>query len=173
MSSTIATLRPATPREYPTIQLIAHATWPSAYGDILTPEQIDYMLAMMYTPEAVASQVASGQAFYVLETVDMRLHEKQVVGYVSHELDYQPGTTKIHKLYALPGVQGRGYGRLMVEHVADFARSAGQQKVRLDVNYKNRAIGFYEKLGFEKAERCNTDIGNGYLMEDWVMEMPL
>ena len=75
MSSTIATLRPATPREYPTIQLIAHATWPSAYGDILTPEQIDYMLAMMYTPEAVASQVASGQAFYVLETVDMRLHE--------------------------------------------------------------------------------------------------
>jgi ribosomal protein S18 acetylase RimI-like enzyme len=61
----------------------------------------------------------------------------------------------------------------MVDHVAAFARAAGQQKLRLDVNYQNRAIGFYEKLGFEKTGRCNTDIGNGYLMEDWMMEMPL
>lgn len=173
MSNIITALRPARPAEYPTIELIAHATWPSAYGDILTPDQIDYMLAMMYSPEAIIKQVASGQSFYVLETVDMRLHEKQIIGYVSHELDYKPGTTKIHKLYALPGVQGQGYGRKMVEHVADFARAAGQQKVRLDVNYKNRAIGFYEKLGFGKIERCDTDIGNGHLMEDWVMEMAI
>ncbi len=54
-----------------------------------------------------------------------------------------------------------------------LARAAGQQKLRLDVNYKNRAIGFYEKLGFGKIERFNTDIGNGYMMEDWVMELSL
>lgn len=173
MSNIIATLRPASPAEYPTIELIAHATWPSAYGGILSPEQIDYMLAMMYTSEAITSQVASGQSFYVLETMDMKLLEKQIVGYVSQELDYQPGTTKIHKLYALPGVQGRGYGRIMVDHVTAFARAAGQQKLRLDVNYKNRAIGFYEKLGFGKIERFNADIGNGYMMEDWVMELSL
>lgn len=173
MPNTKPTLRPAAPAEYRTIQLIAHATWPSAYGEILSPEQITYMLAMMYTPEAIAEQAASGQSFYVLETMDEHLFEKQVVGYVSFQLDYLPGATKIHKLYALPAVQGRGYGRFMVDHVAVFARAAGQQKLRLDVNYKNRALGFYEKLGFEKIERCNTDIGNGYLMEDWVMEMPL
>ncbi len=169
----LPTIRPALPAEYPTIELIAHATWPSAYGEILTPEQIEYMLAMMYTPEAIAEHSAKGQSFYVLETVDLQLHEKQIVGYVSHQFDYLPGTTKIHKLYALPAVQGKGFGRLMVEHVADQARAAGQQKLRLDVNYKNRAIGFYEKIGFHKTERCNTAIGNGYLMEDWIMEREL
>ncbi|TXF89598.1 GNAT family N-acetyltransferase [Neolewinella aurantiaca] len=169
----MTTIRPASPAEYPTIELIARATWPSAYGEILTPEQISYMLNMMYSPRAIADQVAAGQEFYLLETANMRTHSKQVVGYVSHQVDYLPGTTKIHKLYALPGVQGQGFGRRMVEHVKEFAAAAGQQKLRLDVNYKNRAIGFYEKLGFERKERCNTDIGNGYLMEDWVMEMPL
>jgi ribosomal protein S18 acetylase RimI-like enzyme len=173
MPTQLPTIRPAHPAEYPTIELIAHATWPSAYGDILTPEQISYMLDLMYSPAAIIEQVASGQEFYVLETIDMRLHEKQLVGYVSHQFDYLPGTTKIHKLYALPAVQGKGYGRLMIDHVAAQARAAGQQKLRLDVNYKNRALGFYEKLGFQKTERCNTDIGNGYLMEDWVMEMEL
>ena len=167
------TIRPARPPEYANIELIAHATWPSAYGDILTPEQIAYMLEMMYSPAAMAAQIADGQEFYVLETVNPRLHEKQIVGYVSHQFDYLPGTTKIHKLYALPAMQGKGYGRQMVEHVTAQARAAGQDKVRLDVNYKNRAIGFYEKLGFRKTERHDTDIGNGYLMEDWVMEIEL
>lgn len=166
-------IRPAHPAEYRTIELIAHATWPSAYGEILSPEQISYMLNMMYSPASIVEQVASGQEFYVLETIDMRLHEKQIVGYVSHQFDYLPKTTKIHKLYALPAVQGKGYGRLMVDHVAAQARAAKQQKLRLDVNYKNRAIGFYEKLDFQKTERCDTDIGNGYLMEDWIMEMNL
>jgi ribosomal protein S18 acetylase RimI-like enzyme len=53
--------------------------------------------------------------------------------------------------------------------VSSIAKRAGQQALRLDVNYQNRAVAFYERLGFEKLERYDTDIGDGFLMEDWRM----
>jgi ribosomal protein S18 acetylase RimI-like enzyme len=170
---------PATPAEYETIRQIAHATWPDTFGDILSEAQIDYMLGMMYSLEAVQDQVAKGHVFHLLlEEEAEQLNEGAAtrfrpVAYFSHQLDYLPGTTKIHKLYALPSVQGKGYGKAMISKVEAIAKAAGQQTVRLDVNYENKAVGFYEYLGFEKMGRYDTDIGHGYLMEDWIMEKPL
>lgn len=175
---------PASPAEYETIRQIAHATWPDTFAGILTGAQIDYMLRLMYSREAIEAQVAQGHVFHLLvegqtgnqngnpnsQYLRATTTRFKPVGYVSHQIDYLPGTTKIHKLYALPEVQGKGYGKAMISHVERIARNAGQQKLRLDVNYQNKALGFYEKLGFEKIERYNTDIGNGYLMEDWRME---
>jgi len=178
---------PVTPDEYETIRQIAHATWPDTFKDILTGAQIDYMLRMMYSRQAIEEQVAKGHVFHLLveaqrgnqnanpnpdylKAVTTRF---KPVAYVSHEHDYLPSTTKIHKLYALPSVQGKGYGKALINKVAIIARNAGQEKLRLDVNYQNKAVGFYEYLGFEKVGRFDTDIGNGFLMEDWQMEMPL
>lgn len=178
---------PTTSADYKTIQSIAHATWPDTFGEILSKAQIDYMLNMMYNVEELAKQVADGVVFKLLleaQPTDKNTGPRadypkvvstrfQAVGYVGFKPDYLPGTTKIHKLYALPEVQGRGYGKALIREVESIARSYGQKTLRLDVNYQNKAIGFYEYLGFEKIERCNTDIGNGYLMEDWIMEKGL
>ena len=150
-----------------TIQSIAQQTWPSAYGNILSAEQITYMLAMMYSPEAQLEQRNKGHIFLLL------LEEDAAMGFVSYQFNYQPGTTKIHKIYVLPSTQGKGYGKALIEEVMEIARAAQQTHLRLDVNYRNKAIGFYEHLGFEKIGRVNTDIGHGYLMEDNIMEMHL
>lgn len=158
---------PAAPVDFPTIQSIAHRTWPDTFRAILSPVQIDYMLAMMYSEAAIREQVAKGHKFHLLR------EEAEAVGYVSHQIDYLPGTTKIHKIYLLPSTQGKGYGRALIERVEQTARAASQSVLRLDVNYENPAVGFYEHLGFVKKERFNTDIGNGFLMEDWVMEKSL
>lgn len=172
---------PATAADYDIITEIAHETWPVAYRNIITPPQMTYMLDMMYSPQAIAEQVAQGHVFHLLLQEEASVSDYastntkrfRPVAYVSHQLDYEPGKTKIHKLYARPQVQGEGYGRAMVEHVAALARKSGQHTVRLDVNYQNKALGFYEHLGFQKILRRNTEIGHGYLMEDWVMELPL
>lgn len=169
-----------TPDDYETIQSIAHATWPDTFGDILSAAQIDYMLDMMYSEEAIAQQVSKGHIFKLLLAPELRdenadylkatITRFKPVGYVSYQLDYLPATTKIHKIYLLPETQGKGYGKALLQDVEQIARNAGQQRLRLDVNYQNAAIGFYEYLGLQKIDRCNTDIGNGYLMEDWIME---
>lgn len=173
---------PATPADYATIQSIAHRTWPDTFGAILSPTQIAYMLNMMYSEAAIVEQVGKGHVFHILLAesgessagyIGTGFKKYVPVGYVSHQLDYLPGTTKIHKIYLLPTTQGKGYGRALIDHVERSARAADQATLRLDVNYQNAAVGFYEYLGFRKIERCNTDIGNGYLMEDWIMEKPL
>lgn len=170
---------PVTPAEYEIVQKIAHNTWPDTFGNILSEAQIDYMLAMMYSLEAIQEQVSKGHVFHLLaEAQTDDLNEGTAtrftpVGYVSHQLDYLPGTTKIHKLYALPAVQGKGYGKAMIGKVEAIARAEEQHTLRLDVNYENQAVGFYEYLGFKKIGRYDTDIGQGYLMEDWIMEKTL
>lgn len=173
----------ATPGDYATIQSIAHATWPDTFGDILSPEQIDYMLNMMYSEAAIVEQIAKGHIFKLLVAAqaeagaasyaDGQVTRFKAVGYVSYEIDYLPGTTKIHKVYLLPETQGKGYGKALLQDVEKIARNAQQERLRLDVNYQNNAIGFYEYLGLKKIDRYNTDIGNGYLMEDWIMEKEL
>lgn len=173
----------ATPEDYATINIIAHATWPDTFGDILSAAQIEYMLDMMYSEKAIVEQVAKGHVFKLLVAAESEQQNEDYsmatttrfkpVGYVSYQLDYLPGTTKIHKIYLLPETQGKGFGKALLQDVEQIARNAGQQRLRLDVNYQNAAIGFYEYLGLQKIDRYNTDIGNGYLMEDWIMEKEL
>ncbi|CAH1000642.1 hypothetical protein LEM8419_01776 [Neolewinella maritima] len=171
----------ATPADLPAIERIARLTWPETFKGILSTDQIAYMLDRMYRPAALTAQLAQGHVFDLLLDADRTTDDYsgqtgmryRPVGYVSHELDYAPGITKIHKLYLLPGAQGQGFGRLLIDHVARAARRAGQQHLRLDVNYQNSAVDFYSYLGFAKIGRFDTDIGEGYLMEDWRMERPL
>jgi GNAT superfamily N-acetyltransferase len=162
------TISSATPADLPTIEQLARIIWPPTFGDILSPEQIAYMLEMMYSQEALREQIEERDHQFLL------LREGETArGYVSYQLDYRPDTTKIHKLYLLPQTQGKGYGRVLIEAVADRARAAGQQRLRLDVNYQNPAVGFYQHLGFVIVERVDTEIGRGYLMEDFVLERKL
>ena len=168
----------ATPEDVPTIERLARITWPDTFRDILSTAQIEYMLEMMYAPAALREQMERGHIFHLLLVHDPygsgtyagRGARYRAIGYVSHEPDYLQETAKIHKLYVMPGAQGRGYGRALIRKVENEARRAGQRKLRLDVNYQNKAVDFSERLDFIKVGRHDTDIGNGYLMEDWQME---
>ncbi len=162
-------IQPATTEDLVTVRELAHRIWPATFGNILSPAQIGYMLEMMYATTALEKQVAKGCTFVLLKN----RRTNTPVGYLSYQVDYLPDTTKVHKIYLLPDTQGLGLGRQLMEEAERAAVAAGQSILRLDVNYLNPALGFYEHYGFVKKERCNTDIGNGYLMEDWIMEKPI
>ena len=167
----------ATRDDTATIERLARLTWPATFRDILGADQIEYMLDMMYSPRALEAQMDAGHEFHLLLLADPVEPDTyaggslrfRAVGYVSHQLQAVPGATKIHKLYVLPAYHGRGLGRQLIDKVENLARRAGQSALKLDVNYQNRAISFYEHLGFERVERFDTRIGGGYLMEDWRM----
>lgn len=168
-----------------TIESIARRTWPDAYADLIPAPQIDYMLDLMYAPAAIIKQMADGILFNLLletendfpanngNSYSGRGNRFRAVGFSGHEYNYEPGTTKLHKLYVLPGTQGKGYGRKLIRKVERQARYEGQRRLRLDVNYQNPALEFYEHLGFRKLRRHDTEIGHGYLMEDWQLEKGL
>ncbi len=81
---------------------------------------------------------------------------------------------KLHKLYLLPELHGRGLGSRLLQHVEHEVRVGGGCRLILTVNKRNaRAIAAYRRNGFGIAECVVTDIGGGFVMDDYVMAKDL
>lgn len=162
------TIAKAAAAQIPLIQQIAQNTWPDTFKDILTPEQIRYMLHMMYHETSLRQQMESGHVFLLAE------FDGASGGFTSYELNYHNNPVcKLHKIYILPSMQGKSVGKALLQEVAKIAREAGMQQVWLNVNRENKATGFYERFGFKKTGEEDIDIGNGYFMNDTIMQMNL
>ncbi|RQO66396.1 GNAT family N-acetyltransferase [Pedobacter sp. KBW06] len=159
----------ATSSDFPIIQEIAHLTWPDTFGAILSKEQISYMLEMMYSTDSLTEQTSKkGHQFLLVKD------ETKNLGYASYELNYKGlSKTKIHKIYILPEAQGKGVGKLLMNSITDIARKNQDTILSLNVNRDNAAFDFYKKIGFEKTGEENIDIGDGFLMEDFIMDKKL
>ena len=98
--------------------------------------------------------------------------EDEVVGFASFG-HVQDATYKLHKLYVTPEVQKSGAGKALLQQTIAKVIKLGGKKLQLQVNRKNKAVGFYEKMGFEIIETKDFNIGEGYIMNDFVMELNL
>lgn len=158
-----------TTAELPEIQRIAYQTWPMTFGDILSPQQIDYMLDWMYSIPSLTAQIEEkGHVFLLIK------ENEACLGYVSYELNYKnEPNTKIHKIYLLPASQGKGAGAALIRKVAEIATDNHNSALLLNVNRYNKAVGFYEKMGFSIVGSEDIDIGDGFLMQDYIMAKPL
>ena len=142
--------------------------WPVAYGEILSKAQLDYMIDKFYNETALRELIQKGHVFYLAQD-----DNGKEVGFVSYEINSEPNKTKIHKIYVLPETQGTGLGRQFFELVKEKAIENQQNAIFLNVNKYNNAIHFYTKLGFAKVKDEVIDIGNGYVMDDYVMEVAI
>ncbi|MQP25580.1 GNAT family N-acetyltransferase [Flavobacterium sp. LMO8] len=142
--------------------------WPVAYGEILSKEQLDYMIDKFYNETALRELIQKGHVFYLAQD-----DNGKEVGFVSYEINSEPNKTKIHKIYVLPETQGTGLGRQFFELVKEKAIENNQKAIFLNVNKYNNALHFYTKLGFTKVKDEVIDIGNGYVMDDYVMEIAI
>ncbi|OMQ13721.1 GNAT family N-acetyltransferase [[Flexibacter] sp. ATCC 35103] len=160
------TITAATINDIKQIQNIVNITWPITYGEILSKEQLDYMLGLFYSTEALNEQYNKKiQLFYMID------EDETNIGFIGIEHNYnREAVTKIHKIYLLPETQGKGIGKKVIDEIGKLALENNSKALLLNVNRFNSALGFYKKIGFEVAEEVNIEIGNGYLMEDFVME---
>ncbi len=151
----------------PRIRHIALNTWPRTFGNILSAEQISYMLEMMYSLEILRRQMSNGHSFYMLSDAERDF------GFIGLQPHYPAADKcKIHKLYVLPSAQGTGAGKRLLEKAREFASGNGIRTLNLNVNRFNaQAISFYERQGFEIIKTEDIDIGKGFLMEDYQLEL--
>lgn len=163
------TISEATISDIKQIQNIVNITWPITYGEILSKEQLDYMLGLFYSTEALTEQYNKKiQLFYMI------YEEETNIGFIGIEHNYnEEAITKIHKIYLLPETQGKGIGKKVIDEIGKLASEKRSTSLLLNVNRFNSALGFYKKIGFEVIDEVNIEIGNGYLMEDYVMEKKL
>lgn len=157
----------ASHQDIPRIRQIVDETWPVAYGSILKKEQIDYMIGLFYSNDALAKQMKEGHQFF------LAIHQDAIAGFAGIETDILPGITKLHKLYILPSLQGNGIGRALLQHTEATARNLGQQKMILNVNRYNNALFFYQKASYRIYKEEDIPIGNHFFMNDFLMEKAL
>jgi diamine N-acetyltransferase len=152
--------------DIPVIQAIAYQTWPVAYGTILSREQLDYMLEKMYSEKALRKQIDNGHQFF------LATHENGPQGFASVS-EEAPEIFKLNKLYVLPNIQKTGAGKALLNAVIEFAGAKKGKRLQLQVNRHNDAKNFYTKQGFVIIKEADTDIGNGFFMNDYIMELVL
>ena len=157
------TIRTAGITDIPALRKLVFQVWPQTYESILPAEKISYMLDLMYSERSLQQQMEDGARFIFVDD------NKESVGYASFQ-EMEPGIFKLHKLYVLPSQQGKGTGRFMVDYIIDQARQLGGKTLQLQVNRNNKARDFYERLGFTVTGEFDFDIGNGFVMDDYVME---
>ncbi|MEX6688027.1 GNAT family N-acetyltransferase [Danxiaibacter flavus] len=158
-------IRKATTDDIPAIQQIAKDTWPDTYSGIISQEQIDYMLNLMYNTQTLTEQMSGDHHFFIAEQEDKPIGFAGCSPYSS----LSPQRWKLHKLYVLPTIQRSGAGKALSEAVVDVAKTNGATELVLNVNKNNPAYTYYLKHGFTVLENMILDIGNGYVMDDYVL----
>lgn len=149
------------------ISMLAHAIWPDAYSSILTPAQLKYMLDLFYSEESLKKQFRDHHVFL------LALMNAETVAFASYSHGSRAGVFKVHKLYVHPMLHGKGLGRKLLDRIVNDVKKKGGKTIRLNVNRNNAAKSFYEKYGFTLVGEEDVPIGEGYFMNDYVMEMGL
>ena len=159
-------IRIATIKDISDIQKIAFSTWPVAYSAIITQEQLNYMLDMFYSKESLVDQINTNHTFLLAEQDGLS------VGFASFN-PIKKDVYKLQKLYVLPSMHKSGAGKLLLNEVISRTRESGAKKLWLNVNRYNKAIGFYEHMGFTIIKEDDINICRDYYMNDFVMEKDL
>ena len=147
---------------------LAEKIWPSAYGTILSKEQLSYMLNWMYSIETLEKSFDKGNEFYCA------FHNNHEIGFFELEFSNEyPNTVQLQKIYVLPSEQNKGIGKNFLQLALLRAKNRGARNVILQVNRANKAVQFYLKNNFCIISEEDFPIGNGYYMNDYVMEKTL
>lgn len=156
-------VRNATCSDIPLIRELTFNTWPQTYSSIISKEQIDFMLEMMYSEASLTDQMNNGNQFIIINDTN------EPVGFAAYQ-EIEPSLFKLHKIYILATQQGKGTGKFLINHIIHIMKQLGAVSLQLQVNRDNKARFFYEKNGFTIIQEADFDIGNGFFMNDYVME---
>lgn len=153
----------ATTQDIPAIAKLAEIIWNQHYTSIIGTDQINYMLEMMYSYQSLTEQMTvKDHVFYLIHEND------KCIGFISvSPMENATNSYFLHKFYLLQELAGRGAG---TEAFIQLLKLLHPEEICLTVNRQNfKSINFYFKNGFKIEQVADFDIGNGYVMNDFVM----
>jgi len=159
-------LKPVSQDEIGQLQQLASEIWNQHYIEIISKEQIDYMLELFHSKQRILEEISRGCIWMML------WNNEKPVGYLM--LKPEKSGMYLSKIYLKKEVRRKGFGKLMIDFVKKTAIEHKLYKVSLNVNKHNTdTIRFYEKSGFKKVGEGVFEIGNSYVMDDFIFELDL
>jgi len=151
--------------EVETVAALAKTIWNEYYKSLLGQAQVDYMLGKYQTQKAINAQIKDGDYDYFLILADER-----PVGYFG--IIEKHNEVFLSKLYILGSERGKRIGRIAINFLMARCREIKAEYITLTVNKHNLdSISAYEKMGFEIYGELVSDIGSGYVMDDFQMRL--
>lgn len=143
------------------LENLANHIWRECYTSLLGISQVEYMIENFQSKTAFISQIQNGYEYYFLE------RDRERVGYVG--IKEEGNKLFLSKLYLKGSFHGKGLGQLALSILVDIAKARKVDNIYLTVNKGNvKGIKAYERFGFIKTDSIVTDIGNGFVMDDYV-----
>ncbi|HPT50036.1 MAG TPA: GNAT family N-acetyltransferase [Accumulibacter sp.] len=160
---------PVTATDIEPLAALARVVWQRTYPEIISQAQIDFMLEQRYNPRRVRQELDMPGVWWEQARVDGEL-----VGFASCLLTAAGREMKLDKLYVDPNRQRMGIGERLLREVRAHARREACDTLILAVNKRNApAIAAYRKHGFTVREAVRVDIGEGFVMDDFIMAQSL
>lgn len=146
----------------PQVALLAEKIWQHHFTPIIGAEQVAYMLGKFQSEAAMRQQINDGVDYFVLQN-------EQPIGYMA--LIAQDNKVMLSKLYLDPDYRAQGFGLQLLRYAENFCLDKGWQTLWLTVNRDNHAtIEWYLRQGFVVIDEVKKDIGEGFLMDDFIMQ---
>jgi len=156
----------ASGKELMQIEEMASIIWYDHYTPIIGTEQVRYMLDKFQSVASMTDQIKNGYQYFLI------LEDETQVGYLS--FIKREEELFLSKVYILKELRGQGTGKKAFEFIEAQAKKHQCQKIGLTVNRNNfNSIKAYEKSGFQNIGAIIQDIGQGYVMDDYIMEKSL
>jgi ribosomal protein S18 acetylase RimI-like enzyme len=158
-------IRPLAPADIEPMRSLARKIWYAHYPGIITSAQIEYMLEQRYRADLVRDELACDGVWWELATL-----QGEPVGFSACLLTGEPGEMKLDKLYVDRERHGSGIGARLMQSVRARARSLHCARLVLAVNKRNEsAIAAYRRWGFRVERAIVSEIGAGFVMDDFLM----
>lgn len=153
-------------KDIETVQKLAKEIWYEHYSKIISYEQIDFMLDMFHSDERIILDIQKGCVWKIL------WFDSQPVGYLMIKSEKEK--IYLSKIYLKKEFRGRGFGKIMMDDILEYSKKTNSKSICLNVNKNNlNSIRFYENSGFKKIDEVVADIGNGFVMDDFIYEIKL
>lgn len=146
---------------------LASEIWHEYWTAILKPEQIHYMVEKFQSYNAIKNQLENDRYIYnILED------SGNIIGYFG--VSVKENYLFLSKLYIKKDFRGLGCGKQAFNKIKQIAQQYNKKSIQLTVNkYNTNTIKAYEKWGFKEVDSVVTDIGKGFVMDDYIMEFSL
>ena len=157
--------RVSAPDQVDKVVQLANVIWTEHYSPIIGEEQVKYMLTNIHSAATISSEIDDENFHYYLI-----FSNEVAVGYIGARLEER--TMFLSKLYVLSSERSNGIGAQSIAFLRELSKSNQIEKITLTVNrYNTHSISAYKKYGFEITDEVCADIGEGYVMDDYRMEL--
>lgn len=148
------------------IALLANKIWHEHFPSIIGNAQVDYMVEKFQSYSAIKGQIDNGYEYYQIQ------RDGLLAGYTGiHE---EQGRLFLSKLYIKKEMRGLHISSDTFRFLLDLCKERGLSAIWLTCNkYNTHTLDVYRHWGFVTVREEKADIGNGFFMDDYILEYSL